>query len=157
MIFRFADPYFLAFLILVPLAYLWYFVGRKMTGGTLRFSHLGVLKNVQKSRTFRKRDLLIVIRMLAFIGLILALARPQSGIREEEVLTQGVDIVLVMDISSSMLAVDIKPDRVEAAKQVAAEFVSSCRVERYFSLLIDCIVEQRQRVHRRNIEQSEWQ
>jgi len=66
------------------------------------------------------------LRILALAGFILALARPQSSSKEEEILTEGVDIILAMDVSSSMLAEDFKPNnRLEAAKSVAREFVQS--------------------------------
>jgi Ca-activated chloride channel family protein len=68
--------------------------------------------------------------MAALALLIIAFARPQSGIKGEEVTTQGVDIVLTVDISSSMKAEDIKPNRVEAAKQVAREFIKGRKNDR---------------------------
>ena len=64
-----------------------------------------------------------ILRFLALAAMIMALARPQTGITSESVLTQGIDIVLAMDVSSSMLAEDLEPNRLEAAKEVAAEFV----------------------------------
>ena len=66
----------------------------------------------------------------AFAALIFALARPQTGITSETILTEGIDIVLVIDISSSMLAEDLQPNRMEAAKEVAANFVAGRRHDR---------------------------
>jgi Ca-activated chloride channel family protein len=68
--------------------------------------------------------------MLAVAGIIIALARPQSGLRGEEIKTEGIDIMLALDVSSSMLAEDIEPNRVEAAKEVAADFVQGRRNDR---------------------------
>ena len=60
----------------------------------------------------------------------MAFARPQTGVTAENVTTQGIDIVLALDLSSSMLAEDLQPNRIEAAKQVAADFVSGRRNDR---------------------------
>jgi Ca-activated chloride channel family protein len=68
--------------------------------------------------------------MLALATLILAFARPQSGVSGEDIITEGIDIVLALDISSSMLAEDLTPNRVGAAKQVAADFVRGRRNDR---------------------------
>ncbi len=123
MFIRFADPYFLFLLLLIPFLVFWYVRRRKGKGGTLRFSYLGFAKAVHRSSAERARHVLFVLRMFVLCLLILAFARPQSGIKGEEVITQGVDIVLAMDISSSMLAEDIQPNRVDAAKEVASDFV----------------------------------
>jgi Ca-activated chloride channel family protein len=130
MFFRFADPHFLMLLLLVPFFVFWYARRQKGRGGTLRFSYLGFIKEVHRSSAERARHVLFVLRMLILSLLILAFARPQSGIKGEEVITQGIDIVLAMDVSSSMLAEDIKPNRVEAAKQVASEFVKGRKNDR---------------------------
>ena len=65
-----------------------------------------------------------ILKIIAFSLLIIALARPQSSISWEESTTSGIDIILAMDISGSMLAQDLKPDRLEASKNVAMEFIS---------------------------------
>jgi Ca-activated chloride channel family protein len=120
---RFANPLFLLLLGLIPLLGWKYFRREGSRGGTVRFSHLGVVKEAQPSSAGRGRRLLIVLRLTALSFLVLALARPQAGAESRDSLTEGVDIVLTLDISGSMLAEDIKPNRVEAAKQVAADFV----------------------------------
>ncbi|MFH1941953.1 MAG: VWA domain-containing protein [bacterium] len=130
MFFRFADPQFLLLLALIPLLGYWYFRRHRRRGATLRFSDLGVVKAVQRPSAARARHILFVLRMLIVGLLIVAFARPQSGMKSEEVITQGIDIVLAVDISSSMLAEDIQPNRVEAAKQVAAEFVKGRKNDR---------------------------
>jgi len=121
--FRFADPLFLLLLSVIPLLGWWYFRRQRARGGTLRFSHLGVVKEAQPSSAGRGRHVLFVLRLGALCFLIVALARPQAGAESRDSLTEGIDIVLALDISGSMLAEDIKPNRVEAAKQVAADFV----------------------------------
>lgn len=130
MFIRFVDPYFLLLLLLIPFLVFWYIRGRKGRGGTLRFSYLGFAKEVHRSSAERARHILFILRMVMLCLLILAFARPQSGIKGEEVITQGVDIILAMDISSSMLAEDIKPNRVEAAKEVASAFVKGRQNDR---------------------------
>ena len=130
MFFRFSDPQFLLLLLVIPLLVFWYFRRHKGRGATLRFSHLGFVKEVHRVSATRARNVLFGLRMLALSSLVLAFARPQSGMKGEEVITQGIDIVLTMDISSSMLAEDIKPNRVEAAKQVASEFIKGRKNDR---------------------------
>jgi len=77
-------------------------------------------------KTFRNylRHVLFALRTLAFILLVIVLARPQATNKFQDVSTEGIDIMLTMDISGSMLAKDFKPDRLEAAKNVATEFIS---------------------------------
>jgi Ca-activated chloride channel family protein len=85
-----------------------------------------LIKRVGRSLKQRLMPVLLLLRILALAGFILAMARPQSSSKEEEILTEGVDIILAMDVSSSMLAEDFKPNnRLEAAKSVAREFVQS--------------------------------
>lgn len=74
--------------------------------------------------------LLPLLRMITLVLLIIALARPQSVEKEEEITADGIDIMLVMDLSSSMLAQDFKPDRLEVSKRVASEFVSKREFDR---------------------------
>ena len=124
--FRFANPYFLLLLIVIPLMIYWYVRNQrtKNSMATLRYSNLGIIKTMKSSAKRQLRHSLFVFRVLAVGLLIIAFARPQSGQKESEVQTEGVDIILAMDISSSMLAEDFKPkNRLEAAKVVAADFV----------------------------------
>ncbi len=122
--FRFANPEFLFLLLLLPALLLWYIKRHRKSQSTLRYSDIGLLKEVGDSRRKRFRHLLFMLRLAVIALLIIAFARPQSGSREEEMITEGIDIVLAMDISSSMLAEDFQPkNRLEAAKLVAADFV----------------------------------
>ena len=130
MFYRFADPWVLGLLVLVPLLAWWKLRGSRAKGASLRFSNLGVIKNLRRKGPARARVILLALRLLGVTLIILALARPQSGMQGEEVLTEGIDIVLAMDISSSMLAEDIKPNRLEAAKEVAAEFIQGRKNDR---------------------------
>jgi Ca-activated chloride channel homolog len=121
---RFQAPYWLGLLALVPVLFWWSRRMSRRAAGAVRFSNLNVVKRVGNARPRRAKILMLTLRMLAVCLFILAMARPQSGSTEEEVLTEGVDIILAMDLSSSMLAEDFKPkNRLEAAKVVAADFV----------------------------------
>ncbi len=130
MFYRFADPHYLFLLGLLPILAFWYWRKLQSKGATIRYSSLELLKPVVKPGTARYRHLVFVIRGLALIALIVAFARPQSGVTGEEVLTEGIDIVLALDLSTSMLAEDLQPTRAAAAKAVAASFVEGRRNDR---------------------------
>ncbi len=130
MFYRFANPEFLFVLLAVPLLIFWYARRNRKLTPPLRYSSLAMLKTVGKPGAARARHLIFGLRMLAFALLAAAFARPQSGVSGEEALTQGIDIVLALDVSSSMLAEDIEPNRLEAAKQVAADFIRRRRNDR---------------------------
>jgi Ca-activated chloride channel family protein len=120
---KFANPLFLWLLLLLPAIgyYLWW--RRKKYNIRLQFSSLHVFKNIPKTVRERFRHTPIVLRMTAIALLIVALARPQSVSDKQNISTEGIDIVLELDISGSMLAEDFNPNRIEAAKQVASEFI----------------------------------
>ena len=123
--FRFANPEFLILLISIPFLIYWYMSRNQGIRGTLRYSNIGIVKKVGRSPLMRFRHLTFICRLLAIVLLIICFARPQSGRTEEEVITEGIDIILAMDISSSMLAEDFKPkNRLEAAKVVASDFIN---------------------------------
>jgi Ca-activated chloride channel family protein len=131
----FANPEFLYLFIIIGLVILWYIIlGRKKSAA---ISVSGVESLPAKAGGIRVylRHLQFVFRMLAFILLVLALARPQSTNRWESVTTEGIDIVMAMDISGSMRAMDFKPNRLEAAKEVGMEFVNS-RPDDRFGLVV---------------------
>ncbi len=118
----FYNPELLLLLLLLPAVAAWYYFRRKNRFATLRMSSLEALEGVQSLRG-RLFNLLPILRALAFVALVIALARPQETLKEEEINAEGIDIVLVMDLSSSMLAKDFQPDRLQVSKSVAAEFV----------------------------------
>jgi len=129
MIYRFANPAFLLLLGVIPLAIVWY-VRRPRREAAIRYSMVDVVKRSDRRGTARWRHLVFVARLVALCALVVAFARPQSGVTEENVTTQGIDIILALDVSTSMLAEDLTPNRIEAAKQVAAEFVHGRRNDR---------------------------
>ena len=121
---RFANPEFLGLFIFIPIMLFWYLKRQRRTTGAIRFSNLGKVKSVRQSAKTRYRHVLFILRLAAIILVILGLARPQAGQTDEEVIAEGIDIILSMDVSSSMLAEDFKPkNRLEAAKVVAKNFI----------------------------------
>lgn len=123
---RFANPEFLILLAIVPLLLYWYRKRQVKANGTLRFSNLGVIKNVSQTPSRRFRHILFVLRLMVISLLVIGFARPQSGAKEEKIITEGIDIILAMDISSSMLAEDLAQhkNRLDVTKEVAAQFIS---------------------------------
>ncbi|MBV6427032.1 MAG: hypothetical protein KIPDCIKN_01545 [Haliscomenobacter sp.] len=119
---EFKHPVFLALFLVLPLAY-WGFI--RFSGKRLPLFRLSSLSGLEAGPTWRTRirSTLPWIRLLGLSALILALARPRQTLREERIKAEGIDILMVMDLSSSMLAQDFKPDRLEVSKRVAAAFV----------------------------------
>ena len=123
------------YLLIIPVVYsIWYFFKRRNINSEILFSNLGSL-NKTKTLKNRLRDLPQIFNIVAICLLIIALARPQSSTNWEESTTEGIDIVLSMDISGSMLAEDLKPNRLEASKDVAVDFISK-RVNDRIGLVI---------------------
>ena len=127
---RFADPAYLLLLLGVPLLAWWYAVRGRSRTGSLRYSSLAAIARADRRRTGRYRHALFVLRSLGLVALVVAFARPQAGVTAENVTTEGIDIVLALDLSTSMLAEDLEPNRIEAAKAVAADFVAGRRNDR---------------------------
>ncbi|MCB0664077.1 MAG: VWA domain-containing protein, partial [Saprospiraceae bacterium] len=127
---HFVQPFWLIFLLVIPL--LDWFSRRRWK----YFDPALLLPSVEVIGTFRTwktrlNKLLPYLRLLALALLVMALARPQRTLKEEEVKAEGIDIMLAMDLSSSMLARDFRPDRLEASKVVAADFVEKRPYDRF--------------------------
>ena len=121
--FEFANPnYFLLLVLLVPMI-LWYIFREKKSHADLQFSSLKVFKTIKHTGRLWLRHVLFALQVLAILFLVVALARPQSSNSWETYTSEGIDIVLALDISGSMLARDFNPDRLEAAKEVATKFI----------------------------------
>ena len=119
----FLNPQFFWLFLLLPLAIGWYLWKRKQQAPTLKISSL---KGFQTKNSFlaKLQPLLFVMRLLALSALIVAMARPRTvDISNKTKTTKGIDIVIAVDVSGSMLAKDLKPNRMEALKRVAADFV----------------------------------
>lgn len=128
---RFANTYFFILLLVIPLIIYRYFYVKRVKVGSIRFSDLGTVKRLRRSFSLRLRHSLIFLRVLVIALLVLAMARPQAGEKDEEILTEGVDIILAIDVSSSMKAEDFKPkNRLHVAKQVVAEFIRGRKNDR---------------------------
>jgi len=123
MIFRFEDPWLLLLLGAVPLLAWWYLRAGRRQRGSLTHPEAAGLGRAGASGGRWLRQLPAALRGLALVCLIVAFARPQTGVTGENVVSEGIDIVLALDVSSSMLAEDLAPNRLEAAKEVAADFV----------------------------------
>ena len=120
----FQYPKLLYLLLLLIPAILWYVLRDRYSKASLQFSSLEAFKNSRISIRQYLRHLLWVFRIFAFALLIIVLARPQSTEHWQDITTEGIDIMIALDISSSMLARDFQPDRLEASKDVATEFIS---------------------------------
>lgn len=125
---RFDDPAVLLLLGFVPLV-VWVIM-RRSRHGAIRYSAVDDVVAAGGGRSAWARRVPLALRALALMAFVVALARPQTGITSESVLTEGIDIVLVLDVSTSMLAEDLEPNRLVAAKAVASEFVSGRRNDR---------------------------
>ncbi|HAW53181.1 MAG TPA: aerotolerance regulator BatA [Flavobacteriales bacterium] len=121
---EFANPDFFWLLLLVPLLVAWYVY--QINRSVPLVKHPNVQQLAFEGIDFKLwiRHYPVVSRSLAFIFLIVALARPQSSMSWEDAVTEGIDIIIALDISGSMLAEDFKPNRLQAAKNVAMEFIS---------------------------------
>ena len=120
----FLNPGFLYLLFFLIPAIAWYVLKNKSDRAGMKMSALGGFKNVPDTYKHYLQHIIFGFRVLAVALLIIALARPQSVDKWENISTEGIDIVMSLDISSSMLARDFKPDRLEASKELATEFIS---------------------------------
>ena len=120
---EFANPKLLWLLLLVPALIVWYILRHKRQEASLSFSDLKGFVKLPKTWKAYLRHLLFALKMAALALLIVALARPQSSSTNSTENIEGIDIVMAMDVSGSMLARDLKPDRLTAAKNVASDFV----------------------------------
>lgn len=120
---EFAHPGFFWLLLLVPAMVAWYIWRQQQLQGTLSMPVVKGFIIPHKQTFVRMRHSGIVLRALALIALIVALARPQTSMSWQNSTTEGIDIVIASDISSSMLAEDFKPNRLEAGKNIAIDFI----------------------------------
>jgi len=119
---EFANPAYLYLLVLVPLLVVWYWFRQGKSIPTMQVSGTEVFENTPRSIRHYLYHFMFIFRLIAISLLIIAFARPQSTTKRQNVSIEGIDIVLGLDISGSMLAQDLKPDRLEAAKNVSQDF-----------------------------------
>ena len=119
----FANPYYLWLILVLPLVVGWYVFTRKHTQPVLKISSLNGFQQ-KSSFLARLQPLLFFLRILSLALIVMALARPQKmDVSTRTKTNKGIDIVMAIDVSSSMLAQDLKPNRLTALKQVAASFI----------------------------------
>ncbi len=122
--FTYKNPELLyLFLVLIPM-FLWYFIRHTKNTASIQISGTRPVEKAPVTILHYLRHLPFLLEMAAISLFILVLARPQSTSSWENVTTEGIDIVVTLDISTSMLAMDFTPNRLEAAKKVAMEFIS---------------------------------
>ena len=128
---QFAHPWFLLFLLLIPLL-VWHHLRRMKEGeGSLRFASTILLEGARPPWTVRAMHVLFGLRLLALSLGVVAFARPQQGVEEEEILTEGIDIIVALDASGSMAAEDFTPrNRFQVAKTVVGQFIDGLRHDR---------------------------
>lgn len=121
---HFASPYYLWLLtLLVPM--IGYYIWRTLQGGaSIQISSIAGVAGAPKTGRYYLRHLPFVLRAAAFALLVVALARPQDVEQNVRTNTEGIDIMMAIDVSGSMLARDFKPDRITAAKEVAGSFIA---------------------------------
>lgn len=121
---RFANPYLLWLLaLLVPMTA--YYIYRTLQGGAaIRISTIEGVRHAPRTVRYRLRHMPFVLRAAAFALAVVALARPQGVEEQSRTDAEGIDIMMAVDVSGSMLARDFKPDRITAAKEVAGSFIA---------------------------------
>ena len=121
---RFANPYLLWLLVLLA-PMIAYYIYRTLQGGAaIRISTIEGVRRAPRTLRYWLRHAPFVLRCAAFVLLVVALARPQDVDEQRRSSAEGIDIMLAVDVSGSMLARDFKPDRITAAKEVAGRFIA---------------------------------
>ncbi|MBP3767709.1 MAG: VWA domain-containing protein [Prevotella sp.] len=114
--------FFFLLLLLIPYI-IWYLMFRKKSEPTMRMSDTNAYRYAPRSWKVALMPLQLLLRIATFVLIVIVLARPQTSNSWKDKTVEGIDIMLAMDVSTSMLAEDLSPNRIEAAKKVAAEFI----------------------------------
>jgi Ca-activated chloride channel family protein len=122
---EFAEPGFLWLLLIIPLMIAYYYWRNEQLQGLLGMSSTKSFALARKNPVRIWRHYAIVLRCLALIALVIALARPQSALSWQNETTEGIDIMIATDISGSMLSEDFEPNRLEAGKNIAIDFIKN--------------------------------
>ena len=120
---EFANKEYLFLLLLIIPYLIWYVMFRKKSEPTLRMSDTFAFNYAPKSWRVKLMPLQLPLRIVTFTLIVIVLARPQTSNSWKNKSVEGIDIMLAIDVSTSMLAEDLKPNRIEAAKAVASEFI----------------------------------
>jgi len=123
------NPEFLLLFLLIPLIGLYFYFKKPDRNLKMLLPSLESLSNITSIRG-KLLPLIPILRILAFSTFVIALARPQLALKEEEITAEGIDIMMAMDVSTSMLNTDFPPTRIEVSKYLAADFVSKREYDR---------------------------
>tara|TARA_B100001029_G_scaffold69672_1_gene56707 strand:+ start:169 stop:1134 length:966 start_codon:yes stop_codon:yes gene_type:complete len=126
---EFQHPSFLILLVIIPTLVIWYLRSGKDNEGAIRYSKYFFSEQIIQSGK-RKQNLIIALYIMIIIFVIFGISRPRSVSNLKETSVSVIDILLVLDISSSMLADDFKPNRLEAVKKTASEFIQGRKEDR---------------------------
>ncbi|SFK85486.1 Ca-activated chloride channel family protein [Porphyromonadaceae bacterium KH3CP3RA] len=121
---EFLHPEYLYLLLLIIPLIVWYVLRLSKTQASFKLASTSAFGGMKSDLRVYMRHLPFALRMISIALIIVVIARPQSVNSWEETETQGIDIVMALDVSGSMLAQDLQPDRLQAAKKVAAEFIT---------------------------------
>lgn len=122
---QFAEKQWFWLFTIIPILFAWYLFKLKTYEGELNYSSFNLFTGIKSSLKAKFRHVLFLLRLVALSFLILAIARPQSRSSWKDVKTEGIDIVVSLDVSLSMLAKDFKPNRLEVAKEVLGDFIDA--------------------------------
>jgi Ca-activated chloride channel family protein len=122
---QFAEKQWFWLFAIIPMMLAWYLYKLKTYEGELNYSSFNLFNGIKSSLKAKFRHVLFLLRLVALSFLILAIARPQSRSSWKDVKTEGIDIVVSLDVSLSMLAKDFKPNRLEVAKEVLGDFIDA--------------------------------
>jgi Ca-activated chloride channel family protein len=122
---QFAEKQWFWLFAIIPMMLAWYLYKLKTYEGELNYSSFNLFTGIKSSLKAKFRHVLFLLRIVALSFLILAIARPQSRSSWKDVKTEGIDIVVSLDVSLSMLAKDFKPNRLEVAKEVLGDFIDA--------------------------------
>jgi Ca-activated chloride channel family protein len=131
----FANPEWFYAFILLPLLIVWYIFRNKKQQPELTLSTTEAFSKTKTTWKVKFRHILFALRIIAFSAIIIVMARPQSTASRKDIRTEGIDIVMALDISTSMLAEDFRPNRLEAAKKTAIDFIDD-RIDDRIGLVV---------------------
>jgi Ca-activated chloride channel homolog len=120
---QFAHPDYFYLLLLIPAAVIWYIYRNNRVQGDLQIPEISPFSKIRKGPRVIFRHVPFILRIFVYVLLIVVLARPQSTNKWEDETVEGIDIMVALDVSNSMLACDFSPNRIEASKNVANDFV----------------------------------
>lgn len=122
---QFAEKHWFWLFIIIPVMIAWYIYKLKTYEGEVNYSSFNLFTGIKSSLKAKFRHILFILRLLCISLLILAIARPQSRSSWKDTKTEGIDIVVSLDVSLSMLAKDFKPNRIEVAKELLGDFIDA--------------------------------